>query len=139
MDRHGVSLTIDLLLARPVKVKLLERICLPANGYGTPWIVIDNNRMSVIDDAQPGRLVLEADRRQVDLMWITDVYGGLVMPTLAQSKLWVEITPMAGTVSVAVVPSVLTVFLGRAENGQSNTPCDCEQKSLSANLHIRSK
>lgn len=67
----------------------------PANGYGTPWIVFDHNRMSVIDDAQPGRLVLEADRRQVDLMWITDVYGGLVMPTFAQSKLWVEITPMA--------------------------------------------
>jgi len=62
---------------------LLERISLPANGYGTPWIVIDHNRMSVIDDVQAGRLVIEADRRQVDWMWITDVYGGLVMPTFA--------------------------------------------------------
>src|SRR6201982_2879469 len=124
MDRHGVSLTIDLLLARPVKVKLLERICLPANRYGTPWIVIDHNRMSVIDDVQPRSLVLEVDRRQVGLMWITDVFGGLVMPTFAQSKLWFEITPVAGTASVAVIPSVLSVFLGHAENGQSNTPCD---------------
>jgi len=34
---------------------------------------------------------------------------------------------------------VLRVFLGRAENGQRNTPCDCDQRSSSANLHIRSR
>src|ERR1700746_3682886 len=102
MDRHGLRLTLALPLARPVKVKLLERICLPADGYGTPWIVIDHNRMSVIDNVQPGRLVLEADGRQVALMWITDVNGGLVMPTFAQSKLWFQVTPMVRSERVTV-------------------------------------
>src|ERR1700752_2954201 len=139
MDRPGVSLTIDRLLARPVKVKLLELICLSPDGYGNPWIVIDHTRMSVIDDVQPGRLVLEADRRQVDLKCITDVYGGLVMPTFAQSELWFEITPMTGTLSLTVIPSVLSMFLGCAEDGQSNTPCDCEHRLSSAHLHILSK
>jgi hypothetical protein len=87
VNRHGIAFAVDLLLAWPVKVELLERVLLAADGYRTSGGVIDHDRVAVIDNVQRGWLVIELDGRQVSLLWIPDIDGGLVVTILARSEL----------------------------------------------------
>ena len=95
--------------------------------------------MAVIDDVQPGGLVIELNRRQVGLFGITDVDRRLAVPILARSKLRFEITPMAGPFRFAVVPCVLRMMLRYCTGGCENHRAkdDCRERIV-PNLHMPS-
>jgi len=95
--------------------------------------------VSVVDDVERGRLVVELDGRQIGLLRISDVDGGLVMPILARSKPWFEFTPMAGTVQLAIVPAVRRMlFLCRDGESQGEGAADEGRKDLAPMMHIGS-
>src|SRR5215469_15837878 len=61
------------------------------------------------------------------------------MPILARSKPWFEFTPMAGTVQLAIVPSVRRMlFLCRNGESQGEGAADEGGKDLAPMMHIGS-
>ena len=117
---HVKALAVDLLFAGPVKVELLERVFLVANQNKAARAVVDHDRVTVIDDVQRRRLVVEMDRRQGSFLRIADVNGGLVVSSLARCELRFQITPMARSTLPVVTPNVLRLmFLRTAAHRQS--------------------
>src|ERR1700740_2769044 len=118
MHDHVIALAVDRLLAGPMKVELFERILLPAHRHKAPCGVSDRHGVTVVDDMQRRRLVIELDWQQVGLLGIVDVDGGLPAPILAWSKFRFELTPMAWPTRLPIVPSVFgMMILARTEGG----------------------
>jgi hypothetical protein len=98
--------------------------------------------VTVINDVERGRLVIELDRWQVSLLRIPDVDGRLAMPILAWGKLRLEITPMARPFGFAVIPNVLGMMLLRRTSGRKGKRAteDCGEQAVlneHANSYIR--
>ena len=74
--------------------------------------------MTVIDDVQRGRLVVEPNGRQVGLLWIANVNGGLVVSVLAGSEIRVQVTPVAGALVSVLAPVAGFVHLGVRKRGR---------------------
>ena len=110
---HVEAFAVDFLLARPMKVKLFERIFPVPHGDGASGGVVDHDRVTVIDDMQSGRLVVEMDLGQISFSGILDVNWGLAMPILACRELRFQVAPMAWTELVAVIPCMLRMLLSR--------------------------
>src|SRR5215468_10414983 len=121
--RHLEGLAIDLFFTGPVKMKLLQHVFLVTDQDEASGTVIDHDGVAVIDDVERGRLVFEVDRRQVCLLRIADVNGGLVMSSLARCELWFQVAPMIRPKLGSVIPSVLGVMLlrGTTQRQYKNT------------------
>src|SRR5689334_19728670 len=118
MDHHFVSLAVDLLFTGPVKMELFQGVLLVAHPDGTSGRIVDHDRMTVINDVQRGRLVVEPNGRQVGLLWITNVNGGLVVSVFAGSEIRVQVTPVTGTLVSVVAPVGGLMYLGVRKRGR---------------------
>ena len=92
--RHIEAFAVDLLLAGPVKMELLERVFSLSDRNEASRAVVDHDGMAVIDDMERRRLIFEVDRGQSYFLRLADVDGRLVMTILARCKLWFQVTPM---------------------------------------------
>src|SRR5215470_18354738 len=108
---HIVALAINLLLAGPVKMELLECILLAADQNEASGAVVDHDGMAVIDDVEWRRLIVEAYRGQLCFLRVADVDGGLVLTILAGRKPWFQVTPMTRSTRIPIIPIVLSEML----------------------------
>src|ERR1700756_2953408 len=118
MQTHVEALAVDLLLAGPMKVKLLKHILLSPHCNGAAGGVIDHDGVAVINDLERRGLVIELNQRQVCSLRIANVDGRLMMTSLAPSKLRFQVTPMVRSERVTVIPNVLPMSLLRSSTHQ---------------------
>src|SRR5215469_4380590 len=92
--RHHIeALAVDVLLAWMMKMELLEYVRFVADRERATWGVVDLNGVSVVDDVERNRLVIEFQRRQVRFLGVLDVDGRLFLPDRTRGKRRVEFAP----------------------------------------------
>src|SRR6185369_6195397 len=99
-------------------MELFQGVLLVAHADGTSWRIVDHDRMTVIDDVQRRRLVVELNGPQVGLLWIANVNGGLVVSVFAGSEIGAQVTPVAGALVSVVAPMAGLVCLGVRKPGR---------------------
>src|SRR5262249_16236463 len=77
MTTERIPVPLDSLLARAVKVKLDEPKLRAVNGHEASLVVVDHDRVAVVDHPKAALLVAEFDRMTRHLVRIGDVDGRL--------------------------------------------------------------
>src|SRR5215469_9550877 len=125
---HIVALTVDVLLAWMMKMELLEYVRFVADRERATGGVVDLNGVSVVDDVERNRLVIEFQRRQVRFLGVLDVDGRLCVPDPTGGKRRIEFAPITRPFRPLVGP------LGSLAKGacrrQSATENPAERKCL---------
>jgi hypothetical protein len=97
-----------------MKMKLSKRVFLFAHENEASGSVIHLDSVAVIDDMQRRGFVVEVDSGQGCLPRNANINGRLVMSKFALRKLRTEVTPMAGTMALAIIPIVSAMLFLRA-------------------------
>src|SRR5215831_7810819 len=128
--RHHIeALAVDVLLAWMMKMELLEYVRFVADRERATRGVVDLNGVSVVDDVERNRLVIEFQRRQVRFLAILDVDGRLCAPDRTGGKRRIEFAPITRPFRPLVGP--LGSFLAKgACRRQSDTENPAERKCL---------
>jgi len=112
---HGESLAVDALLARMMKMELDELIGVVANPKRAAGIDIDLDAVTIVDDVQRARAIIEVERREPLVLGVTrsDIDRRLCLPVAASRKLRVEIGPMGRPPLARIRPMVRNVVAER--------------------------
>lgn len=78
LERKGLS--VDLIFARGMKMKLLQFENLAVNSHSTPGSVVDLDGVPIVDDFIAPGFIIEFERIELRINKVCQIDGRLVFP-----------------------------------------------------------
>src|ERR1700733_5260425 len=87
-----------------MEMKLNERILFAVHHDAAPCLILDEDRVAVVDDCHRRELVIKSNGLQIRRRRSLDIYGRLALSGLAGGKTRVQIAPMLRAVRARITP-----------------------------------